>query len=159
MRPEAKAAKTFSRKSREYMISKPNEENYIVVKISGLTIVRQYQELEIIALDGKSIKRSFDSSQGKLSALHSISAYAAEAGVVLMQETSKSKKNETGSVLEIIDKFEIRDTIITADAMSCLKKATKAIDKKGADYVLQLKSNQAKLLRETQAYFHKARRD
>ena len=43
--------------------------------------------------------------------------------------------------------------------MSCLGKVTDKIIKKGADYVLQLKANQALLLRETKAYFHKVRRD
>lgn len=143
--------------SRVICLIPPDEFNQFF--INCINLVRQSQGLEIIALDGKTIKRSFDSSQDKLTALHSISAYATETGVVLMQEISKSKKNEVGSVLEIIDKLEINDTIITADAMSCLKKVTKAIDKKGADYVLQLKNNQAKLLRETQAYFHKVRRD
>ncbi len=78
---------------------------------------------------------------------------------MLMQESSKSKKNEVGAVLKIIDKLELKDTIITAGAMSCLKKVARAIDKKDADYVLQLKANQAKLLRETKTYFHKVRRD
>ncbi|MDP8192396.1 ISAs1 family transposase, partial [Pasteurella atlantica] len=54
---------------------------------------------------------------------------------------------------------EIKGNIVTADAMHCLKKVTKAIDKKGGDYVLQVKDNQKKLLQEIESFYHKTRRD
>jgi hypothetical protein len=63
--------------------------------------------------------------------IHSVSAYAVEQGLVLAQCKSKSKKNEVSTVLELIELLELKGNIVTADAMHCLKKVTKAVDKKG----------------------------
>ena len=127
--------------------------------ISWVNQIRDHQDLQIIAIDGKTLKHSYQSSTDKLSALHSVSAYATEQGISLIQKKSDAKKNEVKAVLDIIDELQIKKTVITADAMSCLDKVADKIIKKGADYVLQLKANQALLLRETKAYFHKVRRD
>lgn len=127
--------------------------------IEWINTIREHQHLEVIAIDGKTLKRSYQNSKDKLSALHSVSAYATEQGLTLIQKKSHAKKNEVQAVLDIIDELQLKGTIVTADAMSCLDKVTKKIIDKEADYVLQLKANQAKLLKEVQAYFHKIRRD
>lgn len=127
--------------------------------IEWINEMRDHQNLEVIAIDGKTLKRSYQNSKDKLSALHSVSAYAIEQGLTLIQKKSHAKKNEVQAVLDIIDELQLKGTIVTADAMSCLDKVTKKIVAKKADYVLQLKANQSKLLEEVQAYFHKIRRD
>ncbi len=121
--------------------------------------IRQSQGFDIISIDGKTLKQSYHASTDKLTALHSVSAYASVDGITLLQKKSKAKKNEVAAVLALIDELEIGGAVIVADAMSCLQKVTKSITKKKADYVLQLKANQAKLLAETKSYFHKMRRE
>lgn len=121
--------------------------------------IKKAQGIDIIAIDGKTLKHSYHLSSDKLSALHSVSAYATERGVTLLQKKSQAKKNEVAAVLSLIDELEIAGSVITADAMSCLKKVSQSIVKKEADYVLQLKANQSKLLEETKSYFHKVRRE
>lgn len=127
--------------------------------INWINSIREQQDLTIIAIDGKTLKQSYQNSDDKLTALHSISAYATEEGITLTLTDSKTKKNEIQGVLELIEILELKSTIITADAMSCNKKITKAITDKQGDYVLQLKATQSKLLAEVKAYFHKIRRD
>ena len=127
--------------------------------INWINSIREQQDLNIIAIDGKTLKQSYKNSDDKLTALHSISAYATEEGITLTLTDSKTKKNEIQGVLELIEVLELKNTIITADAMSCNKKITKAITDKQGDYVLQIKANQSKLLEEIKAYFHKIRRD
>ena len=55
--------------------------------------------------------------------------------------------------------IELKGNIITADAMHCLKKVTKAVAKKEGDYLLQMRNSQRKLNKEIQAYYHKMRRE
>ena len=125
--------------------------------ISWVNEIREDQGQPVIAFDGKTLRHSFDGD--RKTALHSVSAYAVEQGLVLAQCKSKSKKNEVSTVLELIELLELKGSIVTADAMHCLKKVAKAINAKGGDYVLQVKNNQGKLATEIAAYFHKTRRD
>ena len=57
--------------------------------------------------------------------------------------------------MELIELLELKNAIVTTDAMSCQKKITKAIIKKEGDYILQVKDNQKKLHEEIKAYFHR----
>lgn len=125
--------------------------------VSWVNEMRHSQGKELIAFDGKTLRHSFDGD--RKTALHSVSAYAVEQKLVLAQSKSKGKKNEVATVMELIELLELKNSIVSADAMSCLKKVTKAISKKKGDYTLQVKANQKKLLTEIQAFFHKQRRD
>jgi len=118
---------------------------------------RHSQGRELIAFDGKTLRHSFDGE--RQTALHSVSAYIVGQKLVLGQCRSKGKKNEVATVMELIELLELKNSIVTADAMSCLKKVTHAITKKEADYVLQLKANQKKLLTEIKAFIHKQKRE
>lgn len=119
--------------------------------------LRAHNGLPVIAFDGKTLRHSFDGD--RKSALHSVSAYAVEQGLVLAQSRSKGKKNEVATVMELIALLSLKHSIVTADAMSCLKMVATALTKKGAHYVLQVKLNQKRLLHEIEAFFHKQRRD
>lgn len=125
--------------------------------MSWVNEIRESNGQSVIAFDGKTLRHSFDGD--RKTALHSVSAYAVEQGLVLAQCKSLSKKNEVSTVLELIELLELKGHVITADAMHCLKKVTLAVDKKGGDYALQVKGNQGKLANEIKAYFHKVRRD
>lgn len=139
------------------IISALEPESLLSCFISWVNEMRKQQDKELIAFDGKTLKGSFDGE--RITALHSVSAYAVEQGLVLAQSKSKGKKNEIETVMELIELLELKDSIITADAMSCQKKITKAIIKKEADYIFQVKDNQKKLHDEIKAYFHKTHRD
>lgn len=125
--------------------------------MSWVNEIREDNGQSIIAFDGKTLRHSFNGDRKM--ALHSVSAYAVEQGLVLAQCKSKSKKNEVSTVMELIEILELKGSVITADAMHCLKKVASAVDKKGGDYALQVKNNQGKLAREIKAYFHKTYRD
>ena len=88
-----------------------------------------------------------------------MSAYVVEQGLVLAQKKSTGKKNEVATVMELIALLSLKNTIVTAAAISCLKKVTTALRKKEADYVLQVKANQKLLMNEIIAFLHKQRRD
>ena len=119
--------------------------------------VRAAQGQEQIALDGKTLRRSHDGE--KDTALHSITAWGHECGLVLAQMRSSGKKNEQASVMAMLDLLQVKGAHITADAMNTQKKIARKIRKKQGDYTLSLKDNHKTLREEIKAYFHKVRRD
>ncbi len=59
----------------------------------------------------------------------------------------------------MLTSMNIENAVITADAMHCQTKTTQLIRQGNGDYVLQVKNNQGNLLKEIEAYFHRAVRD
>ncbi len=111
-----------------------------------------------IALDGKKLRRSGESSSGK-EAIHMVSAYAHENGLVLAQRRVDDKSNEITALPKILKLLELTDSIVSIDAMGCQKSIAKQITSQGGNYVLSLKGNQGKLAESVEAYFVSAKRD
>lgn len=99
---------------------------------------------DIVAIDGKTMRRSHDQKNG-LGPLHLVSAWATDNGLSLGQVATEEKSNEITAIPELIDRIDVKGSIVTIDAMGCQKEiAKKIIDAKG-DYVLAVKDNQPKL--------------
>ncbi|MEG3929640.1 ISAs1 family transposase [Microcoleus sp. D3_18a_C4] len=110
---------------------------------------------EIIPIDGKTIRGSYDRNQGK-SALHIISAWSSEQRLVLGQMKVEDKSNEITAIPALLELLDITGSIITIDAMGTQTEiAKKIIDKKG-DYVLALKANHPTLYNQVQEWFETA---
>lgn len=99
---------------------------------------------EIIAIDGKTLKRSHDRSN-KAAAIHMVSAWACNNGLVLGQLKTEEKSNEITAIPQLLKLLEINNCIVTIDAMGCQKEIAQTIRDQGADYVLALKGNQGTL--------------
>jgi predicted transposase YbfD/YdcC len=122
---------------------------------SWITDVKEVSKGEIIPIDGKTLRRSFDRASSK-AAIHMVSAWAKTNRLVLGQLKVDEKSNEITAIPKLLDMLEIAGCIVTIDAMGCQKDiATKIIDKE-ADYVLALKANQGKLYQETELFFRVA---
>jgi predicted transposase YbfD/YdcC len=107
---------------------------------------------QVIAADGKILRRSHDRSEGK-KALQMVSAWASANGVVLGQRKVDSESNEITAVPELLDRLEIAGCIVTLDAIHCQTETVKAIIDKQADYVLPVKENQPWLHETLQGLF------
>lgn len=110
----------------------------------------------VVAIDGKTLRRSFDRARGK-AALHMISAWSAEYGLTLGQLATEEKSNEITAIPKLLELLELKGAIVTIDAMGTQKKIAEAIVHKGADYVLQLKANQTGFYEEVSKFFEWAR--
>ncbi len=106
---------------------------------------------EVVAVDGKTIRKSGDGTVGK-SALHVVSAYASAHRVCLGQEVVDEKSNEITAIPELLKVLDLQGCTVTLDAMGCQQKIAQQILAKKADYVLMVKDNQ-KGLREQVAHF------
>jgi predicted transposase YbfD/YdcC len=101
-------------------------------------------EQPVLALDGKTARRSHDRQSG-LGALHSVSAWASELGLSLGQVACGEKSNEITAIPELLRLLDINGAIITIDAMGTQKAIAAQVIAGGADYVLALKGNQETL--------------
>ena len=107
---------------------------------------------EIIAVDGKTLRRSHDRGKG-LAALHLVSAWATSNRVVLGQVATDTKSNEITAIPALLQWLKLQGCIVTIDAMGCQTKIAAQIIAQGGDYVLALKGNQETLAAEVEEAF------
>ena len=115
-----------------------------------------HADTQIVALDGKTLRRSHDRGKGK-AAIHMVSAWAATNRLVLGQVTVDEKSNEITALPALLEVLALKGCIVTIDAMGCQTAIVKTIVAQEADYVLSLKGNQGTLHRDVQALFTQAR--
>jgi len=120
--------------------------------ISWVETLRKPIEGEIISVDGKTLRRSFDKANGDLP-FHIVSAWANENGLSLGQQQVIGKSNEITAIPELLKLLALDGCIVTIDAMGCQKEITKQIRDKKADYVLALKDNHKNLHRRAKSFF------
>ena len=106
----------------------------------------------VIAIDGKTIRGSKKESSGK-GAIHVLSAFAHENGLVIASQKVDSKTNEITAIPELLDMLSLKECIITIDAMGTQREIASKIIEKKADYVLALKGNQGSLYDDVKTYF------
>lgn len=99
---------------------------------------------EVIAIDGKALRRSHDRKQG-LGVLFLVSAWSVERGISLGQLAAAEKSNEITAIPELIDNLDVSNAIVTIDAAGCQKQIAAQIVAGKGDYILALKGNQGKL--------------
>lgn len=106
----------------------------------------------VVAIDGKTMRGSKKRADGS-GALHLVSAYAHEVGLVLAQRAVAEKSNEIAAIPDLLDMLDLTGAIVTIDAMGTQKEIAAKIRDKKADYVLALKGNQGTLRDDVARFF------
>lgn len=109
-------------------------------------------EGEVIAIDGKCLRRSIDQASKK-AAIHMVSAWAQHNNLVLGQVKVNNKSNEITAIPKLLSRLNIAGAVITIDAMGCQKKIAEQIKQQGGDYVFSLKGNQGNLHDDVKTFF------
>jgi len=109
-------------------------------------------EGEVVSIDGKTLRRSHDRSNGK-EAIHMVSAWANQNQTVLGQIKVDDKSNEITAIPKLLELLSVKGCIVTIDAMGCQREIAASILEKEADYVLALKGNQESLFDDVTPYF------
>jgi predicted transposase YbfD/YdcC len=117
-----------------------------------IAAVEERTEGEIIALDGKQLRRSHDKAEGK-KAIYMVSAWASENSLVVGQRKVDDRSNEITAVPQLLDMLEVSGCIVTTDAMNCQVETAKKVIENDADYVFVVKDNQPRLLEAIQGLF------
>ena len=124
-----------------------------IVSLSGKE--GELHEKSIVSVDGKESRGSKRKSgeSGEVKALQTLNVYSNDYGICLAQKFINEKTNEIPAAQEMLRLMDLRDTIVTADAMNCQKETVSAIVSGKGDYVLALKGNQQLFHEEVRAYF------
>lgn len=107
---------------------------------------------QVIAVDGKTLRRSHDKRHGK-AALHVVSAWANANGLILGQVATDAKSNEITAIPELLRVLDLQGCIITIDAAGTQTAIAEQIVAGGGDYVLALKGNQKGLAEDVTRLF------
>jgi predicted transposase YbfD/YdcC len=113
---------------------------------------------EVVAIDGKSLRRSFQHA-GDNAFVHMVSAWATKNHLVLGQIKTDAKSNEITAIPRLIELLNLKGTLVTIDAMGCQKDIAEAIVSAGADYMLAVKDNQPSLVAAVDTAFQQAADD
>ena len=110
---------------------------------------------EVIAIDGKTLRGSYDADDAK-AALCMVSAWASANRLVLAQERVAEKSNEITAIPALLSALELSGSIVTLDAMGTQREIARQIIDQGGDYVLALKSNHPTLYEDVRTFFEEA---
>lgn len=112
--------------------------------ISWVQAVQEVTKGRVLAIDGKTLRRSHDKAQGK-GPIHMVSAWSAANRLVLGQVKVDDKSNEITAIPELLRILDITGCIVTIDAMGCQREIARTIVQQGGDYILAVKDNQKTL--------------
>lgn len=121
-----------------------------------MAAIAEHTAGQVVALDGKTLRRSHDRSNGK-AALHLVSAWASSNRLVLGQVAIDDHSNEITALPVLLELLSLDGCVVTIDAMGCQRAIAQQIREQGADYVLGLKGNQGRLHQEVVELFAAAR--
>jgi predicted transposase YbfD/YdcC len=107
---------------------------------------------DVIAFDGKTLRRSFDTATG-LSAIHMLNAWSSANDFCIGQMKVEGKSNEITAMPKLLRLLEIRGSVVTADALNCQKEIAEQIVDQGGDYALALKGNHPEIYEDVKLYF------
>jgi len=126
--------------------------------LSWVQAVFEITEGQVVAIDGKTVRRSHDHSNGK-AAIHLVSAWATANHLLLGQVKVDDKSNEITAIPQLLQLLELSGCIVTIDAMGCQSEIVTQIIEAGADYVLTVKDNQPHLLEDISFFFDLAQQN
>jgi len=106
-----------------------------------------------IAIDGKTLRKSFDSASGKL-AVHMINAYVHENHAVFCQLKVDDKTNEITAIPKLLEMLQLKEATVTIDAMGCQREIAEHIVNGQGHYVFSLKGNQSGLHEDVQTFMN-----
>jgi predicted transposase YbfD/YdcC len=108
--------------------------------------------LDLISIDGKTIRRSLDKKKNKLP-IHIVSAWSSKKGITLGQVKVDEKSNEITAIPDLLSQINVQNSVVSIDAMGCQKKIADKIIEQNGDYAIALKGNQPTTHNEVLKYF------
>ncbi len=120
--------------------------------IQWVQAVYQVTEGQVIGVDGKSLRHSYDKGKDK-EALWLVNAWASQAQVALGQAAVDEKSNEISAIPALLTLLALKGCIVTLDAIGCQTEIAQLIVDKEADYILALKPNQPTLYEDVVELF------
>jgi predicted transposase YbfD/YdcC len=105
------------------------------------------------AMDGKTLRGTLGHAKEEQPAVHLLSLYECESGIVLTQEAVKSKENEITAAIAFLHPVLVKGRIISTDAMHTQKKWCAGVDAYDGYYLVIAKENQPGVLQDLIDFF------
>jgi predicted transposase YbfD/YdcC len=112
---------------------------------------------KLLAIDGKSLRRSFEHGWDKSGMAHMVSAFVAANQMVFAQVKTQGKGQELSAIEKLLELLELGGAVVTIDALGCQKEIAQQILAAHGHYLLQVKDNQPALREKLQTLFTEAR--
>jgi predicted transposase YbfD/YdcC len=112
--------------------------------LSWITSLHEVTAGQLVAIDGKTLRQSFDKADAK-SAIHMVSAWATANHISLGQVVVDQKSNEITAIPKLLELLDVSGCLVTIDAIGCQAEIAEKIVEGKADYVLAVKANQPTL--------------
>jgi predicted transposase YbfD/YdcC len=96
----------------------------------------------VLNLDGKTLRGTIPAGESK--GVHLLAAYLPEEGWVMYQVEVGSWENEIPAAMRILRQLDLRDKIVTGDALLAQRELSTQIVKAGGDFVWAVKGNQSR---------------
>jgi predicted transposase YbfD/YdcC len=122
--------------------------------LSWIMALHEVTDGQVIAIDGKTLRRSFDTANSK-AAIHMVSAWATANHISLGQVVVDAKSNEITAIPKLLEMLELSGAMVTIDAMGCQTEIARQIVDGGGDYCLAVKDNQPTLHQGIIDFFEK----
>src|SRR5271165_113031 len=122
--------------------------------LSWITALHEITDGQVIAIDGKTLRRSVDTADSK-AARQMVSAWATANHISLAQVVVDAKSNEITAIPKLLEMLELSGAMVTIDAMGCQTEIARQIVAAGADYCLAVKDNQPTLHQGIINFFEK----
>jgi predicted transposase YbfD/YdcC len=135
-----------------------NPEQFQTCFLSWVQAVFEVTHGQVIAIDGKKLRHSYDKTLGR-EAIHMVSAWAATNELVLGQVKVYDKSNEITAIPALLALLDITGCIVTIDAMGCQTEIAHQIIDQGGDYLLAVKENQGNLHDDIAFFFDLAQQN
>lgn len=125
------------------------------IEIIDNYIPKKENEKDIYSIDGKTTNGSSRSAitTNKIKPLNTMSVYSHNYGVSILQDYINEKENEIPMGPKLLEQLDLRNCIVTADALNTQKETVESITKKKGNYVLALKGNQGLFYKDIKEYF------
>jgi predicted transposase YbfD/YdcC len=120
--------------------------------LSWITALHEITDGQVVAIDGKTLRRSFDAVNSK-AAIHMVSAWATANQISLGQVVVDAKSNEITAIPKLLEMLDLSGALVTIDAMGCQTEIAQQIVEAKADYCLAVKSNQPTLHQSLMDFF------
>jgi predicted transposase YbfD/YdcC len=120
--------------------------------LGWITALHEITGGQVIAIDGKTLRRSFDAASSK-AAIHMVSAWATANHISLGQVVVEQKSNEITAIPKLLEMLDLSGALVTIDAMGCQAEIAERIVSAGGDYCLAVKANQPTLHRGIVDFF------
>jgi predicted transposase YbfD/YdcC len=111
---------------------------------------------KLVAIDGKSLRSSFEHAWDKSGMAHMVSAFVQANRMVFAQVKTDGKGRELDAIGQLLKLLDLQGAVVTIDAIGCQKNIAELIVLAKADYLLQVKENQPTLLAKIQTLMTEA---